>query len=72
MAEEDVKLTEEELEFWFEDEFYAALETWFAADIACCEGCYDDFLKLWPHAYSADNAEFQCSEISLELFYCQR
>lgn len=40
-----------------------------AADIACCNHCYADFLAMWPHAYDADNNPFQTTEIYLDWFY---
>ncbi len=60
---------EEEDQYWFEELFYRDLESWFSSDIACCDNCYDDFLKNWPHAYAADNAAFQRSGIDLRCFY---
>jgi len=53
----------------FEEFFYHDLESWFSADIACCDKCYDDFISTWPHAYSADDCEFQRSGIPLDCFY---
>ena len=53
----------------FPEAFFNDLESWFTADIACCDACYADFLALWPHAYSADDAAFQCSSIDLDSFY---
>ena len=56
-------------ESFFEDVFLQELDSWFAADIACCDQCYENFLKVWPGAYSADNAEFQTNQIQLDTFY---
>ncbi len=53
----------------FEDLFYADLESWFSADIACCDNCYDEFISDWPHAYGANEAEFQKNGIPLDVFY---
>ncbi len=53
----------------FEEIFWHELESWFSSEIACCDECYDDFLSIWPHAYSADNATFQKSSIDLDSFY---
>lgn len=53
----------------FEELFYADLESWFSADIACCDRCYDEFISDWPHAYGANEAEFQKAGISLDTFY---
>ncbi|CAI1515305.1 RES domain [Serratia fonticola] len=55
--------------YWFEELFFRDLESWFSSDIACCDNCYDDFLKVWPHAYSANDNAFQCSSIGLDAFY---
>jgi len=54
---------------WFVEAFYDAVESWFTADIACCDSCHDEFVALWPHAYSANDGEFQRSCIDLNLFY---
>ena len=43
----------------FEEYFEHAIESGFSADIACCDACYDEFLSLWPHVYSANDSEFQ-------------
>lgn len=53
----------------FEEWFHRDLEKWFSADIACCDHCYDDFLSNWPHAYSADDCDFQTQGIDLNSFY---
>lgn len=53
----------------FEEIFYHDLESWFSADIACCDACYDDFIATWPHAYSADDCEFQKTGMPLDCFY---
>lgn len=53
----------------FEGLFFDDVESWFSRDIACCDACYNDFLALWPYAYSADEASFQCDSISLDAFY---
>lgn len=53
----------------FEEWFYHDLEKTFSADIACCNYCHADFLALWPHAYNADNNDFQTREINLDWFY---
>lgn len=66
--DERIKLESED-PYWFEELFYHDLESWFSSDIACCDECYDDFLKYWPHVYSADKAAFQCNSISLDCFY---
>jgi hypothetical protein len=53
----------------FEELFSADLESWFSADIACCDHCYDDFLKAWPLAFNANDGEFQCQSIDLSSFH---
>lgn len=53
----------------FEMMFYHDLESWFSADIACCDICYGDFVASWPHAYSADDAAFQRAAIGMSTFY---
>lgn len=53
----------------FEDVFLQELDSWFSADIACCDRCNEKFLKIWPAAYAADSAEFQCNQIQLDAFY---
>jgi hypothetical protein len=55
--------------FGFEEYFYHDLEKAFSADIACCDACYEDFVAMWPHAYSADDCCFQTQEIDLKWFY---
>ena len=60
---------EREDEYGIEDFFLSEVDSWFSADIACCDKCIDDFLKTWPFAYSADNARFQNQQMDLELFY---
>lgn len=69
LTPEERSLLEKEDQYGFEELFYRALESWFSSDIACCDECYDDFLEYWPHAYSADNAAFQCSSIDMGSFY---
>ena len=54
---------------WFEEMFYKELESWFSADIACCDDCYEEFLSVWPLAYHANDGEFQKSSIPLDCFY---
>lgn len=62
-------LTAEEKAIVFEELFMHELESWFTADIACCDNCHDDFVAEWPYAYSADGARFQCDSIDLHCFY---
>lgn len=53
----------------FEEWFYHDLEKGFTADIACCDACHDDFVAVWPYAYSADNNRLQTTSIGLDSFY---
>jgi hypothetical protein len=58
--------SEEEKQDIFEEHFFRDLETFFSADLACCDSCYNDFLAKWPIVYLRD-VEFQF--ISLQDFY---
>lgn len=51
---------------FFEDDFVSALDSWFSADIKCCENCYEDFLANWP--LSNDKVE-GAYRINAETFY---
>ncbi len=62
-------LSPEERRRWFPDDFFAELDSWFSTDIACCDQCHDEFVAIWPHAYSADDGEFQKAGIPLTAFY---
>ena len=68
-GEEAIKTSIQEEIDTFKELFFHELESWFSTDIACCDECYDEFLSLWPYAYSADDAAFQCSSIDLDSFY---
>lgn len=50
----------------FEELFEADLDSWFSADIKCCDKCYDDFMSEWPNVKlrSAD-----CYPVDLVNFY---
>lgn len=48
--------------------FYSELDSWFSADIACCDFCYDDFVSKWPAIYSRDLL-FQKNCIDIKCFY---
>jgi len=48
--------------------FDEELDSWFSADIACCDECYDDFCKQWPLIYLRD-IKFQESLIPLDAFW---
>ena len=52
----------------FADLFLEELDSWFTADIACCDNCYDEFVSRWPGTYIRD-LEFQRSGIPLDIFY---
>lgn len=54
---------------YFGEIFLADVEKGWNADYFYCDQCYDDFIKEWPLAYSARNAEFQCSGIDLNTFF---
>lgn len=56
-------------EEFFDDVFFQELDYWFAADMACCDECYQGFLKVWPAANSAGSTEFESNQIQLDLFY---
>ena len=53
----------------FESMVYADLEKAYDSTIACCDECYDEFLKFWPWADKADDYEFQKRGIDLKWFY---
>lgn len=53
---------------WFNERFEAELDSAFTADIACCDHCYEEFVKRWPAAYLRD-IRFQQSAIDLGVFY---
>lgn len=53
----------------FEDIFLRDIEKGWNADHFYCDHCYDDFIREWPLAYSARNAEFQCAGIDLDTFF---
>lgn len=55
-------------EIKFEEFFDSDLDSWFSADIACCDNCYDDFVSRWPGTYMRD-MHFQCKSIGLGAFY---
>jgi hypothetical protein len=41
------------------------LDSAYTADIACCEKCYDEFIKMWPLA----KTELDQSAVDLKKFY---
>jgi RES domain-containing protein len=62
------KLLDPGLNHDFEGLFLEELDSAFTAGIACCENCYDDFVKEWPAIYLHD-IEFQCRGIDVMNFY---
>jgi len=67
MTREEEILTEHQ--HYFQDDFMADLDSWFSADIACCDNCVNDFLAYWPLADEANDCEFQKSSIDMNTFY---
>ncbi|MBE3705312.1 RES family NAD+ phosphorylase [Vibrio parahaemolyticus] len=58
----------EELDMYgIEDLFLSECDSWFSADIACCDLCVDDFLKAWPNAGNA--IDFQSNVMDIDHFY---
>ncbi len=53
----------------FEELFMREVESAFTQNIGCCDKCHDDFVAIWPYAYSADGAKFQCDSIGLDMFH---
>lgn len=51
---------------WLEDDFVADLDSWFSADIKCCDNCYNDFVENWPTTIKRSKDFFA---IDLETFY---
>jgi len=51
---------------WLVEDFLDDLDSWFSADIKCCEKCYSDFIKNWPMIIQRSNEFFS---IDLESFY---
>ena len=51
----------------FETLFLEELDSWFSADISCCDFCYDEYAKLWPGLAASE--QFQCNGIPLDCFY---
>ncbi|MBS5985251.1 RES family NAD+ phosphorylase [Clostridium sp.] len=62
------ELSESQLIDAFCEIFYHELESWFSADIACCEDCYNNFINKWPATYSR-NEDFQKVCIDIKSFY---
>jgi len=61
----EVPLDDDAFEGIFSDEF----ESWFSADIACCENCYESYLDLWPAAKSDSDFEFEKNQIEIGSFF---
>lgn len=51
----------------FGELFLEELDSWFTADIACCDACFDKYARDWPGL--TNSVEFQSNGIPLELFY---
>ena len=60
-------LSEEELFEVFESIFFDELESWFSADIFCCDYCYQHVEKDWPGIANDEN--FQRQSIDMRCFY---
>jgi RES domain-containing protein len=52
----------------FESLFDEELESWFGAEIACCDECVDEFYAQWPLIY-LDSISFEKSSIPLSAFH---
>lgn len=61
------KKLEELDDYDIEELFTSQCESWFSADIACCEACVDDYLDSWP--FSEGTEDFQNNSMDIELFY---
>lgn len=61
-------LKDEDLVNTFCSIFYDEVESWFSADIVCCDECKEEFLREWPGVYSRD-IEFQINAIDVDNFY---
>ncbi|WP_394871419.1 RES family NAD+ phosphorylase [Clostridium butyricum] len=48
--------------------FYNEIDSWFSADIVCCDECREEFIRRWPGVYSRD-LDFQRNEIDMDSFY---
>ncbi|PGX80401.1 hypothetical protein COE31_04840 [Priestia megaterium] len=62
------ELDMDEKETFFEILFFKELESWFSADIACCDNCVDEYIENWAGVYQKD-LDFQKNSISLLSFY---
>lgn len=52
----------------FSTVFGEVLESWFSAEIACCDSCYDSFVGTWPAVYQRDGG-FQSAAMPLRAVY---
>lgn len=50
---------------FFEEAFDRELESWFTADIKCCNRCYEDFIENWPMAFDSNDDH----SMDVEAFY---
>lgn len=58
----------EELDdYGIEDLFTSQCESWFTADVACCELCVEDYLKSWP--FTEGTEDFQNNAMDIDYFY---
>lgn len=48
--------------------FYDELDSWFSADIICCDSCYEDFISRWA-GINLRSFSFQKNSIDLKSFY---
>lgn len=68
----EIELVEEDViakHLFFLDNFVRALDSYFSADISCCDSCHDEFLNFWPLANEANNYEFQRQSIDIDTFF---
>lgn len=54
-------------DYGIEELFTSQCESWFTADIACCDKCVKDYLKSWPFTEGTEN--FQNNSMDIEHFY---
>jgi hypothetical protein len=67
LSVEEKKRLEELDDYGIEELFTSQCESWFTADVACCELCVDDYLKSWP--FSEGTEDFQNNAMDIEHFY---
>lgn len=69
LSVEEKQELEEQDNYGIEEFFLSEVDSWFTADIACCDNCKDDFLEKWPFAFNADGSQFQLDQMNLDLFH---